>query len=106
LHILAERIAENAAFRQQFREKLYTEGLVRAKVAAGKEAEKTKYEMYYKFEETVQKIPSPPPPHAGNSPAERGENVLSYAIETDSENSLRVSYRKYPRGGLAVCALP
>src|SRR4249920_927728 len=53
LHILAERIAENGAFRRQLREKLVTEGVVRAKVAPGKEAEKTKYDMYYKFEETV-----------------------------------------------------
>src|SRR5436190_2911275 len=50
LHIIAERIAENATFRSQLREKLQTEGVVRSKVATGKEAEKTKYEMYYKFE--------------------------------------------------------
>ncbi|HLQ75820.1 MAG TPA: Tex-like N-terminal domain-containing protein, partial [Terriglobia bacterium] len=32
LHILAERVAENAVFRMQLREKLQTEGVVRAKV--------------------------------------------------------------------------
>ena len=58
LHILAERIAENPEFRKQLRERLLTEGMVRAKVAQGKESEKTKYEMYYNFEETVPKIPS------------------------------------------------
>ena len=34
------------------------EGIVHATVVPGKESEKTKYEMYYKFEETVPKIPS------------------------------------------------
>jgi uncharacterized protein len=82
LHILAERIAENGAYRQQLREKLVNEGVVRAKVVPGKESEKTKYDMYYKFEETVPRIPS----HRILA-IRRGtrENVLSYAIETDGE---------------------
>jgi protein Tex len=82
LHILAERIAETAAFRRQLREKLVSEGVVRAKVAPGKEAEKTKYDMYYKFEETVPRIPS----HRILA-IRRGtrENVLTYAVETDGE---------------------
>jgi protein Tex len=82
LHILAERIAENGVFRRQLREKLVTEGVVRAKVQPGKEAEKTKYDMYYKFEETVPKIPS----HRILA-IRRGtrENVLTYSVETDGE---------------------
>jgi protein Tex len=82
LHILAERIAENGAFRKQLREKLQTEGVVRAKVAVGKESEKTKYDMYYKFEETVSRIPS----HRILA-IRRGtrENILSYSIDTDGE---------------------
>jgi uncharacterized protein len=82
LHILAERIAENGVFRKQLREKLVNEGVVRAKVAPGKEAEKTKYDMYYKFEETVPKIPS----HRMLA-IRRGtrENVLTYSVETDGE---------------------
>jgi protein Tex len=82
LHILAERIAENGTFRKQLREKLQTEGVVRAKVVAGKESEKTKYDMYYKFEETVNRIPS----HRMLA-IRRGtrENVLSYSIDTDGE---------------------
>src|SRR6187399_425333 len=82
LHILAERIAENGTYRQQLREKLATEGMVRSKVVPGKEAEKTKYDMYYKFEEIVPKIPS----HRILA-IRRGtrENVLSYSIETDGE---------------------
>jgi protein Tex len=82
LHILAERVSENAAFRKQLRDKLMLEGVVRAAALPGKESEKTKYEMYYKFEETVPKIPS----HRILA-IRRGtrENVLGYTIETDSE---------------------
>ena len=82
LHILAERIAENPESRKYLRDKLMLEGIVRAHVMPGKESEKTKYEMYYKFEETVPKIPS----HRMLA-IRRGtrENVLSYTIETDSE---------------------
>src|SRR5438105_8424166 len=58
LHIIAERIAERPEIRKQLRDLMVHEGLVRAKVVAGKENEKTKYEMYYNFEETVSKIPS------------------------------------------------
>src|SRR5581483_11633464 len=56
LHILAERIAETPEFRKQLRDRMLAEGVVRAKVVSGKETEKTKYEMYYAFEETVAKI--------------------------------------------------
>jgi uncharacterized protein len=82
LHILAERVAENAEFRKQLRDKLIKTGVVRARVAEGKESEKTKYEMYYKFEETVPKIPS----HRILA-IRRGsrENILTYSIETDGE---------------------
>jgi uncharacterized protein len=82
LHILAERVSENPGFRKQLRDKLMLEGVVRSAVVPGKEGEKTKYEMYYKFEETVPKIPS----HRILA-IRRGtrENVLSYSIETDSE---------------------
>src|SRR5438093_8534573 len=52
LHIIAERIAETTAIRKQLRDLMLQEGKVHAKVAIGKENEKTKYEMYYNFEET------------------------------------------------------
>ena len=85
LHIVAERIAENPDFRKQLRDRLFTEGVVRAKVAQGKESEKTKYEMYYNFEETVPKIPS----HRMLA-IRRGtrENVLHFSIDLDSDKSI------------------
>jgi len=87
LHILAERVSENPGFRKQLRDKLMLEGIVRATVVPGKESEKTKYEMYYKFEETVPKIPS----HRLLA-IRRGtrENILSYTIETDAEKFIAV----------------
>jgi len=82
LYILAERIAEIPEFRKQLRDALLRDGVVRARVVEGKESEKTKYEMYYKFEETVPKIPS----HRMLA-IRRGarENVLTYSIEIDNE---------------------
>jgi protein Tex len=81
LHIVAERIAETRDVRKQLRERILNEGVVRAKVAEGKQAEKTKYEMYYNFEETVSKIPS----HRMLA-IRRGtrENVLTYGVDLDS----------------------
>ncbi len=85
LHIIAERIAENAEFRKQLRDLMLSEGTVRSTVAEGKEGEKTKYEMYYKFQETVSKIPS----HRMLA-IRRGsrEGILNFTIEIDNEKFL------------------
>jgi uncharacterized protein len=85
LHIVAERISENPDYRKQLRGRMFAEGMVRARVVPGKESEKTKYEMYYSFEETVQKIPS----HRMLA-IRRGkrENVLTYSIEVDGEKTI------------------
>ena len=82
LHIIAERIAETPEIRKQLRDSLMTEGVVRARVVEGKENEKTKYEMYYKFEETVPKIPS----HRMLA-IRRGtrESILSFSIDVDND---------------------
>src|SRR5262245_43507530 len=82
LHIVAERIAETPEIRKQLRDLMLHEGKVHAKVAAGKEAEKTKYEMYYNFEETVPKIPS----HRMLA-IRRGtrEGILTHSIDVDND---------------------
>ena len=82
LHIIAERISENPDFRKQLRERMLAEGVVRARVVEGKESEKTKYSMYYSFEEVVSKIPS----HRmlAIRRATR-ENVLTFSVDLDSE---------------------
>ena len=81
LHIIAERVAETPEFRKQLRDVTMTEGVVRAKVVAGKETEKTKYEMYYDFHETVAKIPS----HRMLA-IRRGtrEGILNFSIDIDN----------------------
>src|SRR3989441_1963721 len=81
LHIIAERIAETPEFRKQLREMMMAEGKVIAKVVQGKETEKTKYEMYYDFQETVAKIPS----HRMLA-IRRGtrEGILNFSIDVDS----------------------
>jgi len=81
LHIIAEGIAETPEFRKQLREMMQAEGKVIAKVVQGKETEKTKYEMYYNFEETVAKIPS----HRMLA-IRRGtrEGVLNHSIDVDN----------------------
>jgi uncharacterized protein len=85
LHIIAERIAETPSIRKQLRDLTLAEGKVRAKVAAGKENEKTKYEMYYNFEETVPKIPS----HRMLA-IRRGtrEGILAFTIDIDNDKFL------------------
>src|SRR5262245_28324535 len=82
LHIIAERIAETPEIRKQLRDLMLNEGKVHAKVVAGKEAEKTKYEMYYNFEETVSKIPS----HRMLA-IRRGarEGILTFSIDVDND---------------------
>src|SRR5215471_8812017 len=85
LHIVAERITEIPEIRKQLRDLMLNEGKVRARVAAGKENEKTKYEMYYNFEETVPKIPS----HRMLA-IRRGtrEGILTFSIDIDSDKFL------------------
>jgi uncharacterized protein len=82
LHIICERIAETPEIRRQFRDLMLKEGKVHAKVVSGKETEKTKYEMYYNFEETVPKIPS----HRMLA-IRRGarEGILTSSIDVDNE---------------------
>src|SRR5215471_6461100 len=85
LHIVAERIAETPEIRKQLRDLMLQEGKVRARVVTGKETEKTKYEMYYNFEETVPKIPS----HRMLA-IRRGtrEGILTFSIDIDNDKFL------------------
>ncbi len=56
--IVAEIINENAALRKILRNLYLTKGLVSSKIAKGKTEEGEKYEQYFEFSESVQKIPS------------------------------------------------
>lgn len=56
--ILAEEIADNAAFRQYLRAKIEKQGLMTSKVRKEFEKQETKFKNYYDFSEPVSKIPS------------------------------------------------
>src|SRR5438552_212682 len=52
---IAEGLAGTPEFRKQLRDVIVDEGVVRARVVQCKETDKTKYVMYYAFEETLAK---------------------------------------------------
>ena len=56
LDIIAEDISDNAKFRKYIKKVCYHEGLITTKAA--KPDEKSNYEMYYEYQETVSRIPS------------------------------------------------
>jgi uncharacterized protein len=57
-HILAERIAEEAALRAFVRRLTGKQGLIAARVAPGKKDAVTKFEMYYDYQELLRDVPS------------------------------------------------
>lgn len=56
--IVAEKLAERADIRAMVRDTYMRDGVVRSKVALGKEGAPSKFEQYYAFEEAVATIPS------------------------------------------------
>tara|TARA_Y100001980_G_scaffold21309_1_gene6065 strand:+ start:13010 stop:15247 length:2238 start_codon:yes stop_codon:yes gene_type:complete len=56
--IIAEWISEDATAREQIRKLFRTEGIIKARVLKGKEAEAAKYKDYFEWEEPLKKIPS------------------------------------------------
>ena len=56
LDIIAENISDNAEYRKQIKRFTYRDGIIETKPA--KEDEKSNYEMYYDFNEKVNRIPS------------------------------------------------
>ena len=80
LHIVAERISEDADSRKWLRDLMLKEGVVQAQVTKERAGQKTKYSMYYSFHEPVPKIPS----HRmlAIRRASR-EKVLTYSVQID-----------------------
>lgn len=56
LDIIAENISDNAEYRKQIKRIIYQEGTINVKAANAEE--KSAYEMYYEFNEAINKIPS------------------------------------------------
>ncbi len=84
--IIAERTAENAAVRAAVREAFASEGVVVSKVRPEKAAERTKFEQYYDFKESVKTIPS----HRYLA-IRRGEKeeILDFSIHVEADSTLR-----------------
>ncbi len=57
-YILAERFSEDAELRGKVRERFKKEGMLKVSVTKDFKEKRTKYEMYYSFEEPVPKLPS------------------------------------------------
>ena len=53
LHIVADRVSEHTDYRKWLRETMFKEGRVQARVTKAKKEEKTKYSMYYEYDEPV-----------------------------------------------------
>ena len=86
LHIIAEWVSEELEVRMNVREMYLKEGMVVSKVNKDKIGQKTKFEMYYDFQEAVSKIPS----HRVLA-IRRGvkEQVLNHNIEIDQEKAVQ-----------------
>ena len=56
LDIIAEDISDNAKYRKEIKRICYREGIINTK--ASDEDEKSAYEMYYDFNEKVNRLPS------------------------------------------------
>jgi uncharacterized protein len=84
-HIVAEWITESAEVRKILRTMMLTEGQVRATVTPDKQDQKTKFQDYYDFRESVASIPS----HRILAIL-RGvrEGLLSFTIEVDNAKAL------------------
>jgi uncharacterized protein len=91
LDIIAETIADNAAIRGWIRNFIYKEGRLSSKVKKEFKDEKTKFEMYYDFEEAINKVPS----HRILA-IRRGiaEKVLSGSINVDARTILDFIYSR------------
>ena len=56
--ILMERFAEDAALAGELRERLWAEGVLQSRVAAGQESAGAKFSDYFDYREPIRKIPS------------------------------------------------
>ena len=87
--IIAENISDVAEYRKRIKQMCYREGLIKTK--ATNDEEKSSYEMYYDFEEPVNKV-------AGHRvlALNRGENekILTVKIEAPEEQIIRFLEKK------------
>ena len=85
--ILAERISDNPKYRKYIKRKCYYEGFIESK--GTKPEEKTAYDMYYDFQEKINKIPS----HRILA-INRGEKEEYLKVKIDKKEELILGYIK------------
>ncbi len=85
-NIIAEWVSDNAYYRKYIRNKIYQEGIITIKKRKEKEDKNNTYEMYYNYQEQINKIK----PHRILA-INRGEKekILSVSIEINNENILK-----------------
>ncbi len=83
--IIAERIADNPKYRKYIKKKCYYEGFISSK--ATKPEEKTAYDMYYEFQEKINRIPS----HRILA-INRGEKDEALKVKIEKKEELILSY--------------
>jgi protein Tex len=90
--IVAEWIAEDAGIKERMRSISWSQGLIRTEVTKEFAEQKTKFEMYYDFNEAVREIPA----HRYLA-VRRGEeeSVLKIRFELPTENNLEVIREKW-----------
>lgn len=89
--ILAERVSDNASYRQWLRNQLLHHGILHTVVKDEEKDEKKTYQMYYEYEEEIQKMPS----HRVLA-VNRGEKegILRVTLSYDKERVQRYFNRK------------
>ena len=93
--ILAEWLSEDSTARRQIRELFWSQGVISAKVAPGKDTEAAKYQDYFDWQEPIASVPS----HRILAML-RGEkeSLLSVRIAPPAETAMAILERLFARG--------
>ena len=93
--IIAEWVSEDSTARREIRELFWSQGIISAKVAPGKDAEAAKYQDYFDWQEPIASAPS----HRILAML-RGEkeSLLSVRIAPPAETAMAILERLFARG--------
>ncbi|MDR3256718.1 MAG: RNA-binding transcriptional accessory protein [Endomicrobium sp.] len=99
IDIVAEQISDNAAIRGMLRAFIITNGSLRSKATKAAENLKTKYDMYYDYNESLKTIPG----HRLLA-VRRGtkEQVLSWKIVTEDEQAVGLIFSKIAKNNKSL----
>ena len=86
-YIIAEWISDNASFRKELRKRLYQNGIICSKLKKNAQDENKTYEMYYDYQEPVNKIK----PHRVLA-TNRGEKEDILTVGIDINDEILINY--------------